>query len=385
VVYLAEEARPRRKVALKLLAPELAQRETFRQRFLREQELAASIDHPHVLPVYDAGEADGVLWLAMRYVDGMDLRALLAGKGPLPPAQALEIVTQVADALDAAHERGLVHRDVKPGNILLAPAGGGGAEHAYLADFGLTRRADDASELTGSGQVLGTVDYVAPEQVEGGSVDGRADQYALVCVLIECLTGVVPFRRSTELAVLWAHVHHQPPRLGELRSGLPAALDGVLARGLAKAPADRYPTCASLATAARDALDPGGTAAAASAAPPRGPAVRRLLPALVRRAGRLLPVVALVALAGATTIAGLLLRLPIVTPDTAVRIDAASGNVVATVKVGATPSAVAVGGGLSGWPTPATRPCRRSIRPPTGSRARSTYRGPLRPGKVGWA
>jgi DNA-binding beta-propeller fold protein YncE len=352
VVYRAEQARPRRSVALKLLSPELAASPAFRRRFLREQDLAASIDHPNVLPVYAAGEADGVLWIAMRHVDGTDLRALLALEGPLPPARAVAIVAQVANALDAAYARGLVHRDVKPGNILLAGESDGVA-HAYLADFGLTRQVDAPSGLTASGQMVGTVDYCAPEQVEGGSVDGRADQYALACVLFECLTGTVPFRRPTELATAWAHVHGRPPRRWEARPELPRAMEPVVARGLAKRPAERYPTCSGLATAAQDAL--GGAAA-------RGQVVRAALrrivqPRLRRRSVRLVLVLAVAVLLGAVGLAGLLPRsdpnanrppaAPVVAPGTAVRINAATGQVTGVVRVGEAPAAVATGNGLA--------------------------------------
>jgi serine/threonine protein kinase len=232
VVYLAEQLGPRRPVALKLLSPQAAASEAFRERFLRESELAAAIDHPNVLPVYDAGETDGMLWIAMRYVDGIDLAGLLEREGPLAAEQALALCGQVAGALDAAHARGLVHRDVKPANVLLAMEDGA-VTHAYLADFGLTRRIGGARRLTVSGQVLGTIDYTAPEQVEGGPVTGLVDQYSLGCVLYECLTGVVPFRRDTELAVLWAHVHDPPPRIGDHRPDLPAALDAAIGRSLA--------------------------------------------------------------------------------------------------------------------------------------------------------
>jgi serine/threonine-protein kinase len=350
VVYRAEQARPRRSVALKLLLPEVAASRAFRRRFLREQELAASIDHPNVLPVYDAGEAEGVLWIAMRHVEGSDLRALLAQGGLPPPREAVAIVAQVASALDAAHARGLVHRDVKPGNILLAGEADG-VPHAYLADFGLTRQLDAPSGLTASGQMVGTVDYCAPEQVEGGPVDGRADQYALACVLFECLTGTVPFRRHTELAVAWAQVHDRPPRLGAIRPGLPRAMEPVVARGLAKRPAERYPTCTDLAVAARDAL--GGAAA-------RGLAVRMAWRRIVRprrRTVRLVLALSLAVLVGALTLAGLLLRgdqsgarrpsAPVVAPGTAVRIDAATGQVTGVVRVGSAPAAVAVGNGLA--------------------------------------
>jgi len=269
VVYLAEQLGPHRPVALKLLSAPVAAGEAFRERFLRESELAAAIDHPNVLPVYDAGETDGALWIAMRYVDGIDLAALLARDGPLVPEQALGIGGQVAGALDAAHVRGLVHRDVKPANILLAVEDGVVA-HAWLADFGLTRRIGGARGLTVSGQVLGTIDYVAPEQVEGGPVDGRADQYALGGVLFECLTGVVPFRRDGELAVLWAHVHDPPPHVTEHRPDLPAALDDVTGRALAKAPGDRYPSCEALVPTAQAAL----TGTTGRPAPPPRPGRR---------------------------------------------------------------------------------------------------------------
>ena len=244
-------------MALKLLSAQVATSEAFRERFLRESELAATIDHPNVLPVYDAGETDGVLWIAMRHVDGIDLAGLLERDGPLAPEQALALGGQVAGALDAAHASGLVHRDVKPANVLLAMEEGA-VTHVYLADFGLTRRVGGARGLTASGQVLGTIDYVAPEQVEGRTVDGRADQYSLGCVLFECLTGEVPFRRDTELAVLWAHVHDPPPPIGERRPDLPAPLDAAIARALAKAPGDRYPSCEALVATAQAAL--AGTA-----------------------------------------------------------------------------------------------------------------------------
>ncbi|HVG64874.1 MAG TPA: serine/threonine-protein kinase, partial [Actinomycetota bacterium] len=231
VVYLAEQLGPHRPVALKLLLDPATASQAFRERFLRESELAAAIDHPNVLPVYDAGETDGVLWIAMRHVDGIDLAALLQRDGPLAPEQALAICGQVAGALDAAHTQGLVHRDVKPANILLGVEDGA-VGHAYLADFGLTKRVGGARGLTASGQVLGTIDYVAPEQVEGGQVDGLADQYSLGCVLFECLTGTVPFQRDSELAVLWAHVHDPPPRVRDhrpIRCPRPAGVTAVSA------------------------------------------------------------------------------------------------------------------------------------------------------------
>jgi streptogramin lyase len=244
VVYLAEQLRLKRKVALKLVAPELAGDERFRERLLRESELAASIDHPNVLPVYDAGEAEGTLYVAMRYVEGSDLARLLAEQGALEPARAVSVCERVADALDTAHARGLVHRDVKPGNVLISQTG-----HVYLADFGLTRSTAQPGVVEQS-HFGGSVDYVAPEQIEGQPVDGRADQYALACVLYHCLTGKPPFRRDSVMATLWAHLDEEPPAAGEL----PRALDPVLATALAKDPAERYPTCRELVDHARDAL-----------------------------------------------------------------------------------------------------------------------------------
>jgi glutamine cyclotransferase/predicted Ser/Thr protein kinase len=244
VVYRAHDLALDRKVALKLLAPELAEDERFRSRFLRESRVAASLDHPNVIPIYEPGEAEGLLCIAMRYVEGTDLKRLLRAEGALEPEQALTYCTQVASALDAAHAHGLVHRDVKPSNVLIAKGG-----HCYLADFGLTYDAADRSDLTLTGQVLGSVDYAAPEQIEGKPVDGRADVYSLGCLLYECLTGSVPFPKDSDLAVLWAHVNEPPPGLDTQ-----PALTPVVKRALAKQPSDRYPTCTQLVDAARDAL-----------------------------------------------------------------------------------------------------------------------------------
>ena len=355
VVYLAEQVGPRRRVALKLLLDPATTSEAFRERFLRESELAAAIDHPNVLPVYDAGDTEGVLWIAMRYVDGIDLAALLHRDGPLAAEQALAIVGRVAGALDAAHARGLVHRDVKPGNILLAVEDGV-VTHAYLADFGLTKRVGGARGLTVSGQVLGTIDYVAPEQVEGGQVDGRADQYALAGVLFECLTGVVPFRRDGELAVLWAQVHDPPPRLGEYRPDLPAGLEEVVDRALAKAPGDRYPSCGALVAAAEAAL--AGSAPAgrrhrvrrrARPGRPRPGLTRRSLLVLTVTAGVLsavLLVVAVLLARDGRAPAGPAASAVAAAANHAVRIDSATYQAVAAVAVAPDPTAVAVGGGL---------------------------------------
>jgi len=241
VVYLAEDARLRRRVALKVLAPSVAADEEFRDRFLAESKLAASLDHPCVVPIYEAGEADGQLFIAMRFVEGSDLKALLAG-GPLTAERSVRLCAQVADALDFAHERGLVHRDVKPANVLID-----GRDHVYLADFGLTKRLDD-SRTTKPG-LFGTVGYIAPEQLRGEAVNGRADQYSLGCVLYECLTGERPFPRPTQAAVLFAHLQDLPPA--------PAGLEAVMQRALAKNADDRYPTCVELMVAAGEALGIG--------------------------------------------------------------------------------------------------------------------------------
>jgi serine/threonine protein kinase len=242
VVYRATELALDRPVALKLIAPELAGDASFRERFLRESRLAASIDHAGILPVYTAGEADGELYLANRFVDGTDLRALLE-PGPLPPERALELVGQVADALDVAHARGLVHQDVKPGNVLVDAA-----DHCYLSDFGLTKQLR-GGEATESGLLAGSLDYLAPEQIRRGAVDGRTDQYALGCVLYELLSGAPPFRRETEAQTFWAHMQEEPSPLAAY-----SELDSIFARALAKEPEDRYESCNAFVDDARAAL-----------------------------------------------------------------------------------------------------------------------------------
>jgi serine/threonine-protein kinase len=236
LVYRAFDEMLERNVALKFIAPELAGDDEFRDRFLRESRLAAAIEHPNIVPVYDAGEADGQLYIAMRYVEGTDLKRLLRDEDALPTGRALAIVAQAAAALDAAHARKLVHRDVKPSNILIADG-----DQVYLADFGLTKKSSDRTALSRTGRFLGTIDYVAPEQIEGKAVDARADVYALGCVLHECLTGEVPFARDSDLAVLWAHVNDPPPKASERRPELPAGIDAVVARALAKEPEERTP------------------------------------------------------------------------------------------------------------------------------------------------
>ena len=205
----------------------LAHNEQFQQRFIRESRLAASLDHPNIVPIYEAGEADGQLFIAMRYVAGSDLKVLLSQKGGLPLARLLRIFVQIGDALDAAHELGLVHRDVKPGNILVAStqehSGHGYSDHVYLTDFGLTKRTTSLSgALTGTGHFLGTVDYVSPEQIQGAPVGAATDIYALGCVLYECLTGQLPFHRDDDAGLLWAHLVEAPPPVSGVRPDLPA-------------------------------------------------------------------------------------------------------------------------------------------------------------------
>jgi class 3 adenylate cyclase/tetratricopeptide (TPR) repeat protein/predicted Ser/Thr protein kinase len=249
VVYRAEDVRLGRPVALKVLAPELAADEAFRERFLRESRHAASLDHPHVVPIYEAGSAGDALFIAMRFVDGIDLGKLVGQEGPLGPDRAVAIVKQVAAALDAAHRQGLVHRDVKPANILLTDE-----DHVYLTDFGLSTLAGATRNVTQPGQFLGSVDYVSPEQIDGKRAGPRADLYALGCVIVECLTGETAYPRDSDLAVLWAHVKDEPPSVAARRPGLPAALDDVVAQALAKDPAERFDSCADLVVAAAAAL-----------------------------------------------------------------------------------------------------------------------------------
>jgi len=260
-VYLATHERLGRRVALKVIAPELAHDDDFRTRFLREARLAASLDHPHVIPVYDADEVDGVLFIAMRYVKGSTLQQLLRNSGPLSLVETVRIVGQVGTALDAAHAAGLVHRDVKPANVLLAEPDG----HVYLGDFGLAKSMSSAS-TTRTGFFLGTADYSAPEQIEGRPLDARADVYSLGAVAFHCLTGRPPFTRDTEFAVLQAHLGDPPPLVSELRPDLPLELDRVVATALAKSPEARYASAGAFAGALREAVT-GAVDATTKAAP----------------------------------------------------------------------------------------------------------------------
>jgi serine/threonine protein kinase len=249
-VYQARDERLGRVVALKLLAGD----EEVRTRFVREARAVAAVDHPHIIPVYAAGESDGMQFIAMRFVPGETLYGVIRVSGALPPRRAAGFVSPVASALDAAHAAGLVHRDVKPGNILV-DARRGGPEHPYLTDFGIARAMlSSAGTLSVAGQFLGTPDYAAPEQINGQPVDGRADQYALACVAFEMLAGTVPFKRELPIAVLYAHLSTAPPLLSAIRPDLSPAVGEVLIRGMAKSPDDRYDSCADFADALRDAL-----------------------------------------------------------------------------------------------------------------------------------
>jgi DNA-binding beta-propeller fold protein YncE/tRNA A-37 threonylcarbamoyl transferase component Bud32 len=274
VVYRAYDVRLQRRVALKILAPELARDQEFRQRFIRESRAAAAVDHPNIIPIFEAGEAAGILFIAMRFVDGRDVQTIIDSRGPLPVARAASIITQVASALDAAHAHGLVHRDVKPANMLRdAAAGSGHDDHVYLSDFGLSKHSLSVSGLTSKGHFLGTLNYVAPEQIEGRAVDGRTDQYALACSTFEMLTGAPPFKQNETLAIMWAQMSTAPPAVTSRRPELPAAVDQVMARALAKTPADRYGSCLEFAAALRRAcgLEPGEAAPGGPAAPGRRP------------------------------------------------------------------------------------------------------------------
>ncbi|MEX2619010.1 MAG: protein kinase [Egibacteraceae bacterium] len=255
VVYLAEHIHLGRRVALKTLSGPRGADEEFRERFIRESRMAARIDHPHIVPIFDAGEADGLLYLAMRLVTGGDLQGMIDDHAPLAVDMTLGMMRQVASALDAAHAQGLVHRDVKPGNVLLERAPAEHAPHCFLADFGLTKHSSSDTALTSAGQLLGTLSYVAPEQIEGAALDGRADQYSLACMLHECLTGAPPFRTDSDsaLPLIAAHLHDSPPPLSAARPDLPGALDEALQRALAKSPAQRYPDCTALVDALEDA------------------------------------------------------------------------------------------------------------------------------------
>ena len=328
-------SRLERPVALKLLAPELAEDKQFRERFLWESRLAASLDHPNVIPIYEAGEADGQLFIAMRYVEGTDLDRLLGEETTLSPRRALALLEQVANALDEAHKSGLIHRDVKPGNILI-----GSQDHVYLSDFGITKRTEHGASLTESGQLLGTIDYVAPEQVEGRVADGRADQYALACVLYEALTGRAPFSASKEstLAVLFSHVNDPPPKLTDALPELPTAADATLGRAMAKTPEERFPSCRELILQLR--RDLGLTGELTAATQPAAGSGRRLLLVAVVVA---LLIAAGVAAALALTLAGGGDGVEVEPAGTLVRIDPATNEVADSIELDQAPNRIASG------------------------------------------
>jgi DNA-binding beta-propeller fold protein YncE len=271
-VYRATQLGLNRQVALKLIMPELATEPDFRARFERESRLTASIEHPNVIPVYEAGDADGQLFIAMRWVEGTDLRSVILTEGRLDAERAIGIVEQVAAALDAAHSGGLVHRDVKPANVMLTRAHG--QEHVYLTDFGLTKRAGSGTALTRTGAFVGTPDYMPPEQIKGERADARTDVYALGCLLFHALTGRAPYDRDTEVAKMYAQLHDEPPSVAEAVPGTPIALDRVIARALAKDADERYLSAGDLGRAARAALtgrdpsQPERSLATGLAAPP---------------------------------------------------------------------------------------------------------------------
>jgi DNA-binding beta-propeller fold protein YncE len=251
VVYRARQLSLGRTVALKVIAPALMQDAAMRRRFVRESQVAASIDHPHVIPIYYTGEEDGVAFIAMRFVAGDDVRTLVRRKGPLPPERAVRLVRQVAAALDAAHATGLVHRDVKPANVLL-----GQGDHVYLTDFGLTKHAlsEPGAGVTREGHWVGTLDFVSPEQIRGERVDARSDVYALGCLLFYVLAGVPPFARESDEAKLWAHLTEPPPNLPEAARVAAERLDAVIGRALAKTPEQRYRSAGDLGRAAAAAV-----------------------------------------------------------------------------------------------------------------------------------
>ena len=241
IVYLATELRLDRQVALKVIRSDLAGDEDFRARFRSESRTAAAVEHPRVVTVFGAGEVDGLLYVSMRYVPGRDLGRMVDADGPLPPEEAARLIAQVADGLDAVHAAGLVHRDVKPHNVIVGEDG-----DAYLADFGLAKAMGATTGLTATGQVIGTVDYMAPEQIEAQRVDARTDVYALGGVLYHAITGKVPYAERESSAKMWAHVNEPPPSAGRRGS----VLDPVIRRAMAKDPADRFPSAGDLGRAA---------------------------------------------------------------------------------------------------------------------------------------
>ena len=286
VVYRATDLALDRSVALKVLDDELAKDPAFRRRFVTESKLAASLDHPNVVPIYAAGDCDGMPYIAMRFVPGADLRSVLRGEGRLQPERVARIIAQVASALDAAHAHGLVHRDVKPANVLVTPE-----DHVYLTDFGLTKRVSPDTEATRTGVVLGTLNYMAPEQIRGSTIGSYTDIYSLGCMTVHLLTGEVPFPVETEEAKLWAHVSEPPPRPSERVPGLGQAFDPIVARAMAKVPEQRYASAGQVGEAMLEAVSPPAPAPAPPAAETPAPAepprpVARARPRARRRSAR---------------------------------------------------------------------------------------------------
>jgi Protein kinase domain len=321
VVYRAYDLRLKRTIALKLVAPELALDERFRERFARETELAMALEHPNVIPIYDGGDVDGRLYLAMRFIDGPDLRGVMRAEGALPPVRAFALCQQVAAALDAAHAKGLVHRDIKPSNVLLDAD-----DHVYVADLGIGRRLEEAQGV-GEERAVGTPAYLAPEELQGLPVDGRADVYSLGCLFFECLTGEAPFTRDSRLALAWAHLEEEPPAASARNDELPSAIDRVFAKALAKSPDDRYSSCGSFMRDAQQALGLNR---------PRNS--RRLLALLVLAAVAVAAAVAFALLRGHGAAAA-----PVVRPNTLVRIDPATNKISDVIGVDKGPVATAVG------------------------------------------
>ena len=378
VVYRATQLALDRTVALKLLAPSLADDEAFRDRFQRESKLLASIDHPNVVTVHEAGEHDGRLFIAMRYVVGTDLGAVLEHEGALDPERATELIRQVAAALDAAHARGLIHRDVKPANVLIEVRDG--REHAFLSDFGLTRVVGStAGGLTATGQFVGTLDYIAPEQVMGGPVDARVDVYSLGCVLYTVLAGRVPFERDTEVAKIFAHVNARPPPLSEYTPQLPPGLESVVERAMEKQPDDRFPSAGDLARAA---------VAATAGAEPRaaGRTAAGAEAAASRRVGRGALILAAAAATGAVALALVLLAGGGTEQEDPAPTGGGGGDALSAelrpqfIPVSGGPTTVAVGAGAA-WVANRRSGTVTPIDPRTGERGEPVFVG-RRPGGI---
>jgi serine/threonine-protein kinase len=347
-VYTAVDTKKNRTVALKLLPPAYSSNQNFRKRLFREARTAGRLNEPHIVPIHDYGEIEGQLFIDMRLIPGTDLRAVLEDSGPLEAARAVWIVTQIASALDAAHAEQIVHRDVKPANILLAPD-----DFACLVDFGLANAANDA-KLTSAGNTIGTFAYMAPERIAGEEVDHRADIYALTCVLFECLTGACPYPTGDMVALLAAHLTSPIPRPNQQRPGVPAAFDEVIARGMAKDRGDRYSSAGELAAAARRALastamhqdDTTSVSRAAVAVDPTVPAATKTSaqPRTTRhRRIAVLATATVIVLAATTAIIGWLSNRHHTPPTTVPKPPTASiTRIAATIPVGKRPEAVAV-------------------------------------------